>query len=277
MIKNNSLIEHQLKKRSVLFCHLSKNSEASLIEQQLELVIEEPLSINVQGQTYSVIMRTPGEEKEHAAGFCLSEGLVDHPDDIVDIALCDGENSNVVAVMLTKERAEKISDLLNRKGFVSQTSCGICGREIIDDLNLILTSVPERIFLSFRQVIDIVERMDDLQNLKKRSLASHAALVFDRNLNIISYAEDAGRHNALDKAIGGLFLNHELKRCAVALISSRASYEMIQKCARAGIEIVISMSIPTTLACELGQRLGMTLAAVRKNKMFIFTGQSRIV
>ncbi len=222
-------------------------------------------------------MRTPGDEKAHAAGFCLAEGVVDHPDDIVDIALCDIDESNVAAVMLTPERLKKVSDLLNRNGFVSQTSCGICGREIIEDLTQILKSVPEQLTISSWQAIEIVERMDDVQKLKKRCQASHAALIFDRERQLLSSAEDVGRHNALDKAIGKLFLGNTLHQAAIALISSRASYEMIQKCARAGIEIVLSLSSPTALACDLCQSLGMTLAAVKEDGLFIFTMPDRIL
>lgn len=246
------------------------------ISMPKELILEEPLSINVQGKTYSVVMRTPGEEKAHAAGFCLAEGVVDHPDDIADIALCDGDTSNVAAVRLTRERFHKVSELLDRKGFVSQTSCGICGREIIDDLSQILSSVPEKISLSIPEILEMIDGMEAVQQLKRRSQASHAALIFNKNRALISLAEDVGRHNALDKAIGRLFLEQRLPEAAIALLSSRASYEMIQKCARAGIEVVVTLSFPTALAREFAERLGMTLVAVRKKGFHLFTGAHRI-
>ncbi|MBF0229381.1 MAG: formate dehydrogenase accessory sulfurtransferase FdhD [Desulfamplus sp.] len=245
-------------------------------ENKMELLKEEPLSINVQGSTYSVVMRTPGEEREHAAGFCLAEGIVDNLEDIVDIALCDGDDSNVAAVMLSKERACKVSHLLEKKGYISQTSCGICGRELIDDLTAILKPVQNSITISLEQVMECVNKMNDIQHLRKRCYSSHAAMIIDRNYNILSISEDAGRHNALDKAIGKLFLQKRLNYAGIAIISSRASYEMIQKCARAGIEIVISISRPTALACELGESLGMTLASVRDKGLFVFTGSNRI-
>ncbi|MBF0467430.1 MAG: formate dehydrogenase accessory sulfurtransferase FdhD [Desulfamplus sp.] len=272
-METNLNINKQLKKK-VVWYHVPDIGKQ---EHELELLQEEPLSINIQGKTYSVIMRTPGEERAHAAGFCLAEGIVDNMDDIADIALCDGDESNVAAVMLSKARLAKVSHLLERKGYVSQTSCGICGRGIIDDLSTILEPVAKSLTISFDQVMEIVNWMKDVQHLRRRCNSSHAAVLLDRNLKILSSAEDAGRHNALDKAIGKLFLERMLNHAGIALISSRASYEMIQKCGRAGIEIVISMSRPTALACDLGDRLGMTLADVRDKGLFVFTGHNRII
>lgn len=267
-------IDKQLKKRAVHYYFAEDNAS---YEKSLELLQEEPLSINIQGKTYSVIMRTPGEERAHAAGFCLAEGLVDKIDDIADIALCDGEDSNVAAVMLSKERLCKVSAILEKKSYVSQTSCGICGREIIDDLTDILKPVPNSIKISFDEIMEITSRMSDIQYLRKRCRSSHAAMILNCNLNLLASAEDAGRHNALDKAIGKIFLQGKLDHASIALISSRASYEMIQKCARAGIELVISMSRPTALACELGERLGMTLADVRDKGLYVFTCNQRVI
>ncbi len=222
-------------------------------------------------------MRTPGDEKAHAAGFCLAEGIVDNPGDIVDIALCDGEDSNVAAVKLSPERAATIAGILGRKGYVSQTSCGICGREIIDDLSKILTPLISSIVISFSQAMALPDRLKEIQELRRRCFSSHGVALFNSRLERISEAEDAGRHNALDKAIGKLFLAGKLPEASIAVLSSRASYEMIQKCARARIEIVISMSRPTALAADLGESLNMTLASVRDEGLYLFTGAERIL
>ena len=100
----------------------------------IPLIGEEPLSIRVQGMPYAVVMRTPGDETAHVAGFCLGEGIVDEPGDITNIAFCDGEDTNVVTVTLTAERRARIADHLDRRTYISQTSCGICGKSIVDDL-----------------------------------------------------------------------------------------------------------------------------------------------
>jgi len=94
---------------------------------QQGLIGEEPLSIRIQGNPYSVVMRTPGDEIPHVAGFCLAEGIVDTPDDIASLGFCDGSDSNVVTVTLKPSRRDGISEILDRRGYISQTSCGLCG------------------------------------------------------------------------------------------------------------------------------------------------------
>ncbi len=246
-------------------------------KKELKLIREEPLAINVQGKTHAVVMRTPGDEKAHAAGFCLSEGIIDNLKDIADIGLCEPETSNVASVMLTKERMQKISSVLEKRVYLSQSSCGICGREIIDDLGRIVSPVKSTLAISFSQAMQIVNSMKTVQKLRKRCFSSHATAIFNNKLELISQAEDVGRHNTLDKAIGKLLLNNSLSFASIALLSSRASYEMIQKCARAGIEIVISMSRPTALATDLGESVNITMISVRDNGFYIFTGKERIV
>ncbi len=265
------ILDGSLKKQNALY-YLPEGVR----EMERELIREEPLAINVQGKTYAVIMRTPGDERAHATGFCLSEGIIDSLNDISDISLCEPEISNVAAVMLTKKRLTKVSSILNNKIYVSQSSCGICGREIIDDLNKILVPVKSTLRISFGQAMEIVDCMKDVQQLRKKCFSSHATAIFNKKLEKISEAEDVGRHNTLDKAVGKLLLNGKLPSAGVALLSSRASYEMIQKCARAGIEIVISMSRPTALAVNLGENLKMTIASVRDNGLYVFTGKKRI-
>lgn len=253
-------------------------SEQKIEQKDLEreLILEEPLSINIQGENYAVIMRTPGLEKAHAAGFCLAEGIIDTPPDIADIALCDGDDSNVVAVKLTQERAKIISHLLGKKKYISQTGCGLCGREIIDDLKENLEFVKSTFTITFDQAMSIVDQMKDIQKLRKRCFSSHAVALFTKNFEKISEAEDVGRHNALDKTIGSLFLENSLSNASIALLSSRASYEMVQKCARAKVELIISMARPTALAVELGENIGITLASVRDDGLYVFTKKSRI-
>ncbi len=271
---NDKILDKMLKQKNDVY-YLSK--PLKLQKKNLELIREEPLAINIQGKSYAIVMRTPGEEKAHAAGFCLSEGIIDNLDDIADIALCEPEISNVASVMLTEKRAQKISSILEKRIYMSQSSCGICGREIIEDLSTILSPVKSKLIISFDKAMKLVNSMKTIQKLRKRCFSSHATAIFNNKLEKISQAEDVGRHNTLDKAIGKLLLNDSLSSAAIALLSSRASYEMIQKCARAGIEIVISMSRPTALATELGENMNMTIASVRDQNLYIFTGKKRIV
>ncbi len=123
--------------------HLIHWDTASNKEKDKVLLGEEPLSIRIQGNPYSVIMRTPGDEIALVAGFCLTEGIIDSKDDYTSLAFCDGEDTNVIAVTLKPARRDKISEILNRRGFISQTSCGLCGKEIVEDLFQIIQPLED--------------------------------------------------------------------------------------------------------------------------------------
>ncbi|MCD4742275.1 MAG: formate dehydrogenase accessory sulfurtransferase FdhD [Desulfobacteraceae bacterium] len=244
----------------------------------LELIGEEPLLIRIDKKPYSVVMRTPGEEIFHVAGFCLGEGIVDSPDDFLSIGYCKDDDPNVIDIWLKSERQEKIHDLLERRGFVSQTSCGICGKEMIKDLYQILTPAENGFEVEINRVFDCVNKLSENQNYYQTTRGSHAAIIFDNNLRMASFAEDVGRHNALDKAIGKAFMNKKLLKASILVLSSRISYELIQKAARARLPIIISNSRPTTLAVEMGRALNMTLAfPVKGSELVIVCGEERIV
>ena len=244
----------------------------------IALIGEEPLSIRVQGMPYAVVMRTPGDEKAHVAGFCLGEGIVDHPEDITNIAFCDGEDTNVVTVTLTADRRSRIADHLDRRTYISQTSCGICGKSIVDDLVQALRPVPDSDPLDAHGALDRLIHLGDHQPLRAKTRAAHAAAIYDRDLERLSIAEDVGRHNALDKAIGGLFLDGQLARAHLLTLSSRISYELVQKAARARIPVILAVSRPTALAVELATALNMTLASLGKDdRLMIYCHARRLV
>ncbi len=251
--------------------------ENALETDEQELIIEEPLAIRIDGEPYSVVMRTPGKEIFHVAGFCLGEGLVDDPDDFTTIGFCSEEDINVVTATLCPERQLKVASLLKRRGFVSQTSCGICGKELIKDLYQILTPVDETMIITRENVLSCVSLLTKHQELYERTHATHAAMLCNDQCDILSVAEDVGRHNALDKVVGEAFMQGKIKEAKIAVLSSRISYELVQKAARAGLAYVIGMSRPTALAVELGKDLNMTIACVKKDRVMVFCGQKRIV
>lgn len=250
------------------------NTQRSIRDQAL--IIEEPLSIRVEGQPYVVVMRTPGDEIAHVAGFCLAEGLVDRPEQIVTIGFCSEEGTNVATVTLTSEQKKKVARLLERKGFVSQTSCGICGKELLKDLHQISAPVPSALCLTVDQALQCANLLPDCQPIHQQTRSAHAALIFDNQATLLASAEDVGRHNALDKAIGKLFMENRISMAAFAVMSSRLSYELVQKGARARIELMIGVSRPTSLAVELARAMNMTLACARENELMVFCGEGRI-
>ena len=247
-------------------------------KSSLELIGEEPLLIRIEKKPYSVIMRTPGEEIFHVAGFCLGEGIVNSPDDFLSIGYCKDDDPNVIDIWLKPERQKTVSDLLERRGFVSQTSCGICGKEMIKDLYQILTPAENGFEVEINRVFDCINKLSDNQNYYQTTRGSHAAIIFGDQLQMISFAEDVGRHNALDKAIGKAFMNKKLAKASILVLSSRISYELIQKAARAHLPIIISNSRPTALAAEMGKTLNMTLAfPVKDSELVIVCGKERIM
>ena len=241
------------------------------------LIEEEPLSIRVEGKPYSVLMRTPGDELPLTAGFCLAEGLVDNQDDFASLGFCDGQDTNVVTVTLKPARRGKISAFLDRRGFISQTSCGICGKAIVEDLYQNVSPITDRRSIGIEQARNALLQLTKHQRLYRRTRATHAALLCDVHLNVLAVAEDVGRHNALDKVIGKLLLDGRLPTAAIVALTSRVSYEMVQKAARARIPILLAFSRPTAIAVDLAERLNLTLATQSKGSgLFVFTGTHRL-
>ncbi len=247
-------------------------------DQNQELILEEPLSMRIEGNPYAVVMRTPGDEINHAAGFFLSEGLISHRDDFTTIGYCTEAGVNVVTATLIPRRREKVKDLLDRRGFVSQTSCGICGKELIKDIHQIVQPVSHKLQLSHQDIGLIVQKLTDQQSLYHSTHGAHAALILDSKLSPLGFAEDVGRHNALDKAIGQVLMTKQLEQSRLAVLSSRISYELVQKAARARLEMIAALSRPTSLAVELASQLKMTLVVRRPNGLVtVFCGKDRIL
>lgn len=250
-----------------------RSATASL---EMELLGEEPLSIRVEGKPYAVIMRTPGEEIAHVAGFCLGEGIIDSPADYASIATCDAESTNVVTVTLNPSRRKSIGGILDRRSYVSQTSCGLCGKELVQDLYQEIRPMPAGTAVSISMALKRLDSLSAHQPLRSRTHASHAASLWDAHGHLVTVAEDIGRHNALDKAIGKAFLDGRLPQIAFLIMSSRISYELVQKAARARISIILSVSRPTGLAVELAARLNMGMACLAPGGgVYIFCGQER--
>ena len=243
-----------------------------------KLLAEEPLSIRIEGNPYTVVMRTPGDEIAHVAGFCLTEGIIDTPHDLTSIGFCEDDDTNVVTVTLTPSRREQISDILDRRGFISQTSCGLCGKELVKDLFQIIKPLGDRQPIDIKKALTCLEALPDLQPLRMQTLTSHAAAIYGAGLELLTVAEDVGRHNALDKAIGKIFFDRRLNQAELLILSSRISYELVQKSAKARIPIILAHSRPTALAVELAARLNITLASLDDDDagLYVFCGEQRL-
>ena len=251
---------------------------ASRKDKHKELIAEEPLSIRVQGNPYSVVMRTPGDEIALVAGFCLTEGIIDSADDYTSLAFCDGEDTNVIAVTLKPDRRDKISEILDRRGFISQTSCGLCGKEIVKDLFQIIKPLGDDVRIDGKKALACLENIHQHQPLRQQTRAAHAAALYSSQFEFLAAAEDVGRHNALDKVIGQVVLDRKLDQARLLTLSSRVSYELVQKAARARIPIILAISRPTALAVKLAAELNITLASLADGPgLYIFCGAHRLI
>jgi len=244
-----------------------------------KLLCEEPLSIRIEGNPYAVVMRTPGDEIAHVAGFCLTEGIIDSPEDLTTIGFCADDDTNVVTVTLTPSRRKKIEDILDRRGFISQTSCGLCGKELVKDLFQIIQPLADGQPIDIKDALACLEALPAIQPLRKQTLTSHAAAIYSKRFELLTVAEDVGRHNALDKAIGRVLLDRRLEQAALLILSSRISYELVQKSARGRIPIILAHSRPTALAVNLAASLNMTLASMDDDDsgLYIFCGEQRLI
>ena len=267
----------QRKRKTTKFYQTLRSKRGGGETGTIEFIAEEPLLIRIEDKEYSVVMRTPGEEVFHAAGFCLGEGIVDSPDDFETIGYDENLDPNVIDIRLKPGRRKKIHDLLERRSFISQTSCGICGKKMIRDLHQIVTPVESDFEVEIDSIFDCLNKLSGIQKHYQTTRGSHAALIFSNQLEIISFAEDVGRHNALDKAIGKAFMDGKLLKARLLVLSSRISYELVQKAARARLPVVVSESRPTALAVEMGNALNMTLAfSYDESELVIVCGEKRI-
>jgi FdhD protein len=246
-------------------------------EEDFGLIGEEPLMIRIDDESYSVVMRTPGEEIPHAAGLCLGESLIDSLQDIENIGYDENIDPNLIDIWLTQGRRQKIPNLLKRKTYISQTSCGICGKKLIEDIHQAITPVDDGFTIKIDLIFKCMKLLSKNQAVYPKTRSSHAAMILDGKGEAMSFAEDVGRHNALDKAIGKLFMNESLSMAKILVMSSRISYELVQKAARARIPVIISKSRPTALAADMLNSLNITMScAFGQGDLILFSGNKRL-
>jgi FdhD protein len=256
------------------------------------VAVEEPLEIRVNGDPVATTMRTPGHDRELAVGFLFAEGILNDGDDLGSLFHCGhpGEEGygNVLEVVpaagavLDLERVEA-----TRRGTLTTSACGVCGRRDVDDLMATCAPVAPGPVLSARTVARATERLRALQHTFELTGGVHAAAVLDANGELLASHEDVGRHNAVDKVVGALVLDQGLRsarasqpsrlRPTVLVVSGRVSFEIIQKAAMARCPLVASVSAGSSLAIDLAERAGITLATfVRNGRFNVYTHPERL-
>ncbi|HET7275194.1 MAG TPA: formate dehydrogenase accessory sulfurtransferase FdhD, partial [Longimicrobiaceae bacterium] len=252
------------------------------------LATEEPLEIRVvtEGRAplaLSVTMRTPGDDFELAAGFLFAEGIIDNRDDVLSIRYCvDGPNGgaqqfNIVNVHLAPDLSIDLAAL--QRNFVTNSSCGICGKSSIAAIRGPLRKLGrDDMTVAPAALLGMHTRLREVQKVFARTGGLHGAALFRPDGQFIRVREDVGRHNAMDKLIGAALLEDEVPRDdAVLIVSGRLSFELVQKAVRAGVPFLAGVSAPSSLAVELAEEFGMTLVGfLRENRFNIYAGSQRI-
>ena len=247
------------------------------------VAVEEPLELRLHDKPFAVIMRTPGSDRELAAGFLLSEGLIASADELGAVEHCrhpdHAEAHNVVNVFLLGSAAAELpARLAERRNVLANSSCGVCGRLTIDTLRTRASPLSETLAMTPEGVLSMPAQLRVRQPLFDETGALHAAAVFSANGECLAIAEDVGRHNAVDKVVGHLLLEERLPLSNHALaVSGRTSFEIVQKAWLAGIELVCAVSAPSSLAIELAKEGNITLVGfARGNSFNVYTHSQRI-
>jgi len=239
---------------------------------------EEPLEIRVRGRSVAVTMRTPGHDWELAAGFLLTEGLIQSRDQIIEIAPClEGETpENTLNVFLAPTVAVDFASL-TRHVFAS-SSCGLCGKASIEAVHQHFPPVESNMIVPAELLAQLPKKLRESQETFAQTGGLHAAAIFDAQGKLVVLREDVGRHNAVDKVLGSGLLDGRLPFDShVLLVSGRASFEILQKALAGRVPIVCAISAPSSLGVEFARESNQTLIGfLRDNRMNIYSGAARI-
>jgi FdhD protein len=258
------------------------------------IAVEEPLEIRVSGDAVATTMRTPGNDRQLAVGFLFSEGIVRSVEDVGSLFHCGrpGEEGYGNALEVTPApgvvlEVERVDTA--RRGTLTTAACGVCGRRSVEDLLATCAPVPPGPLLSAAVVARAAERLREVQRNFARTGGVHAAVALDEAGEVLAAFEDVGRHNAVDKVVGALVLEGTVRAARapsapaparpprLLVVSGRASFEIIQKAAMARIPVVASVSAASSLAIDLAQRAGVTLATfVRGGRFNVYTHAERL-
>ncbi|MFD2674634.1 formate dehydrogenase accessory sulfurtransferase FdhD [Gulosibacter bifidus] len=240
---------------------------------------EEPLEIRVNGTQLAVTMRTPGEDFALVAGNLVSEGMLRRPTDLVNMRYCSGDDPNTYNVIdanvlgVTKES-------IGTRRVVTTSACGVCGTTSIEEVRRQspYDVADDDTRIPAEQLLALPDRLREAQALFDSTGGLHAAALFDASGKLLVAHEDVGRHNAVDKVIGWAYMQGMLPlRGCTLQVSGRASFELVQKSYLAGIPIMSAVSAPSSLAVDLAEEVGITLAGFsRGDRITVYTHARRV-
>lgn len=254
-----------------------------------QVAVEVPVALVYNGVSHAVMLASPGDLEDLALGFTLSEAIVYEPAEVLGIEATQTADGITNDIELTARAFARLGD--RRRTLAGTTGCGLCGVESLQQVVRDVAPVPDELTLSAAVVAAAPEQLASAQPVRAATGAVHVAAWINTSGELQLAREDVGRHNALDKLIGALgraTSDHSVPDRSTpgsltsvpgfALISSRASYEMVQKAATVGIEVLVAVSAPTSLAVEQARTLGLTLAGFARGGQFkVYTHPHRIL
>jgi FdhD protein len=246
------------------------------LSRTTDLVAEEmPVALVYHDVPHVVMLASPADLEDYAIGFTLSEGLVARADEIREVRVIQGEASADVHIAVAWERFTQL--LQRRRNLAGRTGCGLCGAETAADAIRECAPLPAGVSVTAAELHAAIAELSQRQPINARTGSVHAAAWVTAAGGIQVVREDVGRHNALDKTIGALTRAGADLAGGYMLITSRASYEMVQKCATVGISLLVALSAPTAFAVRLAQRTGLTLVAfARADQHVVYAHPQRL-
>ncbi len=258
---------------------IQKWKENQLLKATDCLAEEVPIALVYNGVSHAVMLATPQDLEDFALGFSLTEGILQSKSELYDVEIETLENGIELQLNIATERFEKLKE--RRRSMVGRTGCGLCGAENLAQVMRIpqlaanIIAAPLQT-IHWQSVQNAYANIQPLQTLQQATGATHACAWADAQGNIALIREDVGRHNALDKLIGAL-AKKPPNSAGFVLTTSRASYEMVQKVASVGINMLAAISAPTGLAVRMAETYGVTLLGfVRQNQHVIYAHAARI-
>nr|WP_191091920.1 formate dehydrogenase accessory sulfurtransferase FdhD [Enterobacter roggenkampii] len=240
------------------------------------LAEEVPVALVYNGISHVVMMASPKDLELFAIGFSLSEGIIEHPQDIYGMDVVQACNGLEVQIELSSRRFMGLKE--RRRALAGRTGCGVCGVEQLNDIGKPVSPLPFTQTFNLAHLDPALEHLNDVQPIGQLSGCTHAAAWVLPSGEIAGGHEDVGRHVALDKLLGRRARESQIWQQGAALVSSRASYEMVQKSAMCGVEILFAVSAATTLAVEVAERCNLTLVGFCKpGRATIYTHPQRLI
>ncbi|SFG29292.1 formate dehydrogenase accessory sulfurtransferase FdhD [Methylobacterium gossipiicola] len=241
-----------------------------------DLAVEMPVNLVYGSVPYAVMMTTPADLVDFAYGFSLTEGIVAEAEEIRGVTVEDGEGGLRLLVDLAPGRLRE--HLARKRAISGRTGCGVCGIDDLSALPMAETKAAASVVVEIAAVERALAALGDAQVLNRQTRAVHAAAWADLDGTLVAVREDVGRHNGLDKLIGALMRDRIDPATGFVVITSRCSFEMIEKAASLGASVVVAISAPTSLAIDRARRHGITLCAIaRSDTLTVFTGRERLI